>query len=202
MTGSLRPRLTPEGLFIPTYRFLIPIRWRWDGTNCPDEDLHAMVTLDPWPQGVLVNAFMPCRPDVRVPDAPVGTRVPELWTYDVVELFLSGPEGYLEVEIGAGGHFLILSFSQPRVMTNAHEDFRPDMVFHPRTEQDMWNTEMILPEWILPKGMNRVNATAIARGEFLSNRPLHGPKPDFHQPRYFKYAPRLGTLPQPPETEE
>ena len=49
-----------------------------------------------------------------MPDAPRGARVANLWEYDVVECFLVGPDGrYLELELGAGGHFLALLFDAP-----------------------------------------------------------------------------------------
>ena len=64
------------------------------------------------------------------PPQPPHTRVADLYEYDVVECFLVGEGGrYLEVELGAGGHFLVLSFDAPRVLADAHEDLDPVLRF-------------------------------------------------------------------------
>jgi hypothetical protein len=160
------------------------IEREWHGGPCADERLHGVVRLSPRPGGLEIQASLPHQPSPRVPAAPPRTRVADLYEYDVVECFLVGEGGrYLEVELGAGGHFLVLSFRAPRVLADAHEDLEPRLDFErgPRA----WSATMLLPEDLLPSGIRAVNAFVIAGGRFLAWHPLPGAVPDFHQPERF-----------------
>lgn len=102
----------------------------------------------------------------------------------MVECFLAGAAGrYLEVELGAGGHFLVLSFEAPRVRLDDHADLEPRLRFEPG--EDAWRSTIELPEGLIPPGPHRLNAFVIASGRFLAWHPLPGPEPDFHQPARF-----------------
>jgi len=117
----------------------------------------------------------------RVPAAPPGTRVDGLWEYDVVECFLAGEGGrYLEIELGAAGHFLVLSFRAPRVRASACEDLAPRPA-HGSMPGGWWAT-LRLPRALLPAGLRAGSAFAIAGGELLAHQPVPGSVPDFHQP--------------------
>ena len=126
----------------------------------------------------------------RVPDAPSGTRVDGLWRYDVVELFLAGAGGrYFELELGAAGHWLALSFDAPRVRADAHESLA--LAVDVGRVSGGWWARTALPLALLPPGVASGNAFAIAAGRFLAHHPLRGARPDFHQPAGFP-ALRLG----------
>lgn len=124
---------------------------------------------------------MPQRGDERLPDTPSGERVANLWEYDVVEVFLVGPgHRYLEVELGAGGHWLVLGFSEIRKRSNEYEAFEPRMTFSKNESE--WTSEMVIPWHMIPKDVRALNAFVIANGQFLAHAPLPGLEPDFHQP--------------------
>lgn len=87
----------------------------WSGELCSDERVYAHVSLGMNRSGMLIRAQAPILDSPLIPDAPVGSRVEKLWTYDVVEVFFVGPgHCYVEVELGAGGHYLVLGFDSIR----------------------------------------------------------------------------------------
>jgi hypothetical protein len=179
LSGILRVPRAPDGLHLAIER-------EWDGAPCADARLHGEVMLSLRPGGLEIRASLPHQETPRVPSAPPGTRVADLYEYDVVECFLVGEGGrYLEVELGAGGHFLALSFDAPRVLADAHEDLGPELHFERGTQR--WRSTLQLPAELLPPGICAVNAFVIAGGHHLAWHPLPGPRadPDFHQPDRF-----------------
>ena len=168
-------------------RLTLAIRRRWDGSACADPRLHARVTLSARAPGLSIEGRLPDPAPERLPDAPVGERVADLWHYDVVECFLVGKGGrYLEVELGAGGHFLVLSFDAPRVLADDRAQLRP-RVAHQRDGRG-WRTALTLPWDCVPAGVCGLNAFVSARGEHLAWAPLPGVAPDFHQPARYPRA--------------
>jgi hypothetical protein len=172
-------------------RLVLPLERHWNGTRCPNLRHRGEVSLA-LGDGVLelsasfVHQRMP-----RVPEAKPGTRVANLWEYDVVECFLVGAGGrYLEIELGAGGHFLLLGFDAPRRRVEEHADLVPDLAHG--SERERWLSWLELPLALLPEGLCALNAFAIAGGAFLAHSALPGATPDFHQPQAF---PRAGFAP-------
>jgi hypothetical protein len=166
---------------------VLPIERLWDGTACPHAHLHGRVELAAQDDGLEIVAGLPHQPTPRIPDAAKGTRVANLWEYDVVECFLAGAGGrYLEVELGAGGHFLVLSFSAPRVCSDSHEDLRPSLDF--TSDPTGWRARLVLDWALVPRGLEALNAFVIAGGAHLAYAPLPGSAPDFHQPARFPRA--------------
>ncbi len=107
----------------------------------------------------------------------------------MVECFVVGAEGYLEVELGAGGHFLVLDFAAPRVRRNAYEAFVPRMTFEPCLEGNpAWRSSILIPWSMVPVRIQGVNAYVISCHHYLCYHPLPGPTPDFHQPERFPYV--------------
>lgn len=170
---------------------MLEIKTFWDGTPCADERLHGTVNVEVLESGLRITASLPHQPTPRIPDAPALTRVANLWEYDVVECFLVGEEKYLEVELGAGGHFLVLDFTAPRVLANTYEDLVPDMEFNPNAGGGRWTSTIWLPWEVVPRGIKAVNAFVIVGEQYLCNAPLPGPKPDFHQPDRFPPCPPM-----------
>ena len=168
---------------------VLPIVTYWDGTPCVNTRLHGVVTLGAEAEGLCITASLPPQECPSVPVAPPRTRVANLWEYDVVECFIVGAEGYLEVELGAGGHFLVLDFTAPRVRRNAYEAFVPRMTFEPCPEgKPAWSSSILIPWSMVPMPVQGVNAYVISRNHYLCYHPLPGPKPDFHQPERFPYV--------------
>ncbi len=154
----------------------------WNGSNCPDDRLWTNVFVSQIREGLLVRVEAPMLHDQKVPDAPMGSRVEGLWEYDVVELFLVGPgHTYLEIELGAGGHFLVLGFDSIRHRSNAFEQFAP-MIRFERTGEKLWKSSLTIPWKMVPENLRALNAFAIMGGEFLAFSPLPGKEPNYHQP--------------------
>lgn len=174
-------------------RLVLPIERYWDGAPCPHAHLHGRVELAAAGEGLEIAASLPHQPEPRIPDAPPGTRVADLWYYDVVECFLAGAGGrYLEVELGAGGHFLVLSFSAPRMRSDSH----PDLVLPVDFASDAkgWRSRVVIAWALVPPGLEALNAYVIAGGAHLAYGSLPGPAPEYHQPACFPRA-RLASPP-------
>lgn len=175
-------------LLIPPAPHLLqlPITTSWDGTPCRDRQLHGLVTLWSEAAGVWVSATLPQQQPPCIPPVPPYTRVANLWEYDVVECFLAGEDGYLEVELGAGGHFLVLAFTAPRRLANAYEHFIPRMTYQAAGQDNLsWMASLMLPWRMLPRNVQRGNAYVSSRGQYLCYQPLPGTRADFHQPERF-----------------
>ena len=137
--------------------------------------------------GLWLRAWVPDPHPTRIPDAPPGSRVADLWRYDVVECFLVGEKGhYLEAEIGPGGHFLVLSFEAPRKCSGVHLSLQPELE-HDRTPEG-WSAGIRLDWALVPPGLCALNAFVCARGRFLAYHPVPGDEPDFHQPDSYPAA--------------
>ena len=166
---------------------VLPLRASWDGTALADPRLHGFLALSAEAAGLRVRGGLPDPAPGPAPPAPVGSRVAKLWETDVVELFWVGPEGrYVELELGAHGHFLVLSFRAPRDRVDAHETLRPE-VGH-RLDAHGWETALCLPWSLLPQPLEALAAFALARGAYVAAHPLPGTAPDFHQPAHFPRA--------------
>ena len=164
----------------------LPITHFWDGEPCSNPGLHGEVRILPVKEGLEVVASLPHQPVPALPDAPAGARVHGLWQFDVVELFLAGAEGYTELELGPGGHFLLFRFSAPRVLSDACETLQLPLYLTPlAADGRSWSVRTIVPWSLLPTPLERLNAYAIAGGQYLCFSPLPGEKPDFHQPHRF-----------------
>jgi hypothetical protein len=160
---------------------------RWDGSSVEDARLHARVRLQACADGLAFESSLPHQPRPRLPSAPRGARVSDLWEYDVVECFVVGRDGrYLELELGAGGHFLALCFDAPRRCSDALESLRPALAH--RADARGWTARMLAPWSIVPAEVAALNAFVAAGGELLAHHPLPGPRPDFHQPQRFPAA--------------
>jgi len=159
----------------------------WNGAAAPDPRRRGRVDLSAWESGLRVEARLEGPGPSRVPDAPVGTRVADLWHYDVLECFLAGAEGdYVEVELGAGGHFLVLSFEGPRQLRDAREQLALE-VDHERDSQG-WRTAITLPWRCVPEPLCALDAFAIIGETHLAFSPMPGIEPDFHQPDAYPRA--------------
>lgn len=166
---------------------MLPIERYWDGAPCPHAHLHGRVELAARDDGLEIAASLPHQPAPRIPAAPRGARVANLWEYDVVECFLAGAGGrYLEVELGAGGHFLVLSFSAPRVRSDSHETLALPVDF--ASDASGWRSRVVIERALVPPGLQALNAFVIAGGAHLAYGSLPGAAPDFHQLACFPLA--------------
>jgi aminoglycoside phosphotransferase (APT) family kinase protein len=161
----------------------------WNGAACPDKRLHGAVTLSSTPEGLLITATLPHQMSSSMPAQPPGTRVADLWQYDVVECFIVGSRKYLEVELGAGGHFLILDFCNraPRIRDHEYQRFHPTLEWLPSVPGDpgRWRSSVVIPWEMVPTRVSAVNVFVIVRDNFLAYHSVEGSTPDFHQPMAF-----------------
>jgi hypothetical protein len=138
--------------------------------------------------GVHVRALTPPLTRVSAPAAPVGSRADRLWEHDVVEAFFMDEDGqYLEVELGLGGHYLVLGFDAPRHMVADFADV-PFSVRHEELPDGRRVNELLIPRELFPTHLKALNAYAILSGQFFAYHPVPGDKPDFHQPELFPFA--------------
>ncbi len=161
---------------------VIDVTSLWNGSPCSDASLHAEVRIQQSPLGLNIVASAPQRSDAHIPDAAPG-RLDGLWNFDVVEVFLAGETNYLEIELGAGGHWLVLEFDGIRQRSNEYVDFEPVTTHAVRDQR--WESGITVPWNMIPSGLARMNAFAIAGGQFLALHAVPGTEPDFHQPQSF-----------------
>ncbi|MEK9155469.1 MAG: hypothetical protein AAB839_02355, partial [Patescibacteria group bacterium] len=156
----------------------------WNGTPCTEENLHGTVVITRQDDGLEIQMSLPHQQAPNIPEnVSIGSRVANLWEYDVVECFLAGEQGYFELELGAGGHFLALSFSAPRVRSNEHLDWQPKIDY--RADAQGWTSTVLVPWHMVPSGLRSANAFVIVRDNFLAFHPTPGDVPNFHQPESF-----------------
>ncbi len=133
------------------------------------------------------------------PSASPGLFTPELWKYDVAELFLANPSTgeYLEFNLTANGAWWASKFSSIRKPTAQ----QPDFTSHIRSHQDLSDTHhsvvgLQVPLKFLKKEIDfglatAANITVICDSpshRYLSASKLPGAQPDFHQPTNFTTA--------------
>ena len=161
-------------------RLALALDRQWHGA--PSREVCGRLELSRVGGDLQLRALLRQAGTPRVPTAPPGTRVEGLWNFDVVECFLAGSGGrYLEIEIGASAHFLLLAFHARRLRAHSWPDLRLP-TSHGRTPDGAWWAALRVPGALLPSGLRAANACAIAAGRFLAYHPLPGPIPDFHQP--------------------
>ena len=156
----------------------------WNGSSCADESLRATASFSQTKEGLRVHLGAVLRGDEKIPSARPG-RFDGLWEYDVVEAFFVGVDGhYLELELGAGSHWLLLSFDSIRHRSNSHET--PDFLMSRYSVTGKtWGSEVVIPWTLMPMPLIALNAFQIARGHFHAAYKLPGAQADFHQPGEF-----------------
>jgi len=157
----------------------------WNGDPCGGESLHTEVWVMKKQGGLEVRVHSPQLPNQSLPNAPHDTRVEGLWKYDVVELYFVGEDGtYTEVELGAGGNYLVLSFNGVRQQSNDWEG-REFNHRNATATPGTWQSVIQLPWDVLPAKIVRMNAFVSAGGHQLAWSAVPGTEPNFHQPSVF-----------------
>lgn len=130
------------------------------------------------------------------PDALPGQFTPELWKYDVAELFLTNPgtAEYLEFNLTSNGAWWASKFSSVRKASPSQPDFiRQVHSHHECVEGHHGVASLKIPLNFLKKeidfGVSTAANITIIRDSpsprYLSASKLPGAQPDFHQPAEF-----------------
>jgi len=159
--------------------FVTRIDRTWDGQSVPEADV-ASVRLTHESGGIRIDVRSPFHGDPPPPGSPGPTD--SLWNFEIVEVFLAGHDGYLEVELGPWGHYLVLELGAPRV---ARQRLIPIEFTVTRRDETHWEGTAVVPLTLRPAGLSRYNAyrihgTGTAR-RHLARFPVPGLKPDFHR---------------------
>lgn len=170
----------PQSLRLKIDRF-------WNGEPCGDSSACAQVWLSHSEAGITLKVEAAVYAEQMIPVGPTDKPFEGLWDYDVVELFLVAENGhYLEVELGAGGHWLVLGFDGVRHRSNSYPDLQTER--HYETDGKVWTSSIVIPWAIVPQPVTNLNAYAICQGEFLAYNPVPGVVADYHQPATFPAA--------------
>lgn len=146
------------------------------------------------------------RPACLHPQCRPGVFQPELWRYDVAELFLADPRSgrYMEWNLAPNGAWWCCEFTAPRVRAEEGDVEMPDVATFAELAADgAWVAVMALPLDLLRARLDfgldtRANVTFILESpqpRFVSATPLGGGVPDFHLPDRFA---AVSFVPLPP----
>lgn len=124
------------------------------------------------------------------PAAGCGDFVEGLWEHDVAEMFIAGPEGYLEFNLSPAGAWWAARFSAPRVRDERMG--RPQVITRAHHTAAGWLAALGVPLDALRQHVgwdekNRINVTMIVGSpqQFLTVADLGEGAPDFHRPDGF-----------------
>ncbi|MGJ8725393.1 MAG: hypothetical protein ACSHYB_12615 [Roseibacillus sp.] len=125
-----------------------------------------------------------------MPNSKEGQFCPELWRFDVAELFLADPirQSYLEVNLAPNGAWWMCWFRDVRLAQEKQPDFA-GVKAEGQWQSDAWSASIRIPKRLLPPlEALSYNITFILNSpqqSFHSLAPLPGEEPDFHQPSSF-----------------
>ena len=130
------------------------------------------------------------------PDASPGQFTPELWKYDVAELFIANPNTgeYLEFNLTSNGAWWASKFSSVRHPSIQQPEFTTKISsYHDLAGAEQFVAGLQIPLIFLKKEIDfgastTANITIIRNSpsqRFLSACKLPGSQPDFHQPQNF-----------------
>jgi len=120
------------------------------------------------------------------PSAEAGQFTPELWKWDVAEIFIAGSDRkYVEVNLSPNDGWWMQGFSAVR---QVDEEFSVHE-YKVNCEGGQWSCDLsVLQNYLGASSEWMVNVTAILNSpdyEFLSLAKLTGEEADFHQPDSF-----------------
>jgi len=127
-----------------------------------------------------------------ISSSPSPGPYPELWNYEVVELFFlaSSTNHYLELEFSPHGHYLVLLLTDRRKILKQMLPLPYYKVEYPSS--DRWIGRAHIPRSLFPAHVDRFNAYAIhgqddkRTYESLYPATIDSEKPDFHRLEFFQ----------------
>ncbi len=173
----------------------------WNGTPV-DVAEQTYLEIEHRPAGVLLDFTTPFYNDPPPPLLPEADIVstPELWNYEVVELFIkhAHSEQYTEMELGPHGNYLVLRLNGVRQRVSEGHPLR----YKSYLEAGHWMGTALLEHAHLPPrpwvfNAYRIHGTEPGR-RYLSlfSQPATDDAPDFHRLETFKSL-EFGPSPTP-----
>ncbi len=149
--------------------------------SATDDKNHLFIEID-------APFFNDSAPPLRLPPGPY----PELWNYEVVELFFlsSSTNHYIELEFSPHGYYIVLLLTDRRKLLKQLLPL-PDYTVE-RPSSDRWFGRVHIPRDLFPAHIDRFNAYAIhgqddkRTYEALYPAPFESEKPDFHRLELFQ----------------
>lgn len=165
----------------PLYQGRIAKSWNGDPLPAPAA---VMFELERRPQGLLIDFCSPFYQD-PLPEQAAGTT-PELWNYEVVEFFVAGGQQYTEIELGPGGHYLMLKLNGYRQCLSQGHSLR----YKTYQAAGFWMGTALIELADLPPEPWTFNAYAIhgqaSSRQYLAAFPSLTSAPDFHHLQSFQ----------------
>jgi hypothetical protein len=130
------------------------------------------------------------------PDAKSGKFTPELWKYDLVEMFIADPHSnrYMEFNLAPNNAWWSCEYTTPRIRTYKKDEILPEVKTYEKHSSDgSWTVGIAIPLYILRARLNfgfeslmNVNFILYSPDQkFFSVAKLPKKEPDYHQPAYF-----------------
>ena len=136
----------------------IEISKSWDGKETFNP-VHLNVSYESSTNSLILDILAPYYNDAKSKLFPAG-RCPELWNYEVVELFISSCERsnlkkcpYFEIVVGPHNHYIILQHTGEANFFESKDDILlsnpPDIKIN--HENSTWSANIMIPLSLLPE---------------------------------------------------
>jgi hypothetical protein len=150
----------------------------WDGQPIPAaQQVHLSLELDE--QALTITLVAPFYNDPP-PPLPAGP-CPELWEYEVVELFIANGQHYTEIELAPRGQHLVLQLHGIRQKVAE----QLPITYAAHIDGPQWQGQARIPVSLLPAQPWTMNAYAIhgqgTERTYLAAHAVPGSEPDFHR---------------------
>lgn len=163
----------------------LKIESTWKGDPLPFH-AHSHLEIERRPAGLLLDFSTPFYNDPAPPlslETGATASTPELWNYEVMELFIAHGEHYTEIEVGPHGHYLVLRFDGMRQRISEGHTLR----YKSYLESGQWMGTVLIENKDLPPepwsfNAYRIHGVGASRCYLSAFAQSHtDSQPDFHQ---------------------
>ncbi|XP_028401964.1 UPF0462 protein C4orf33 homolog [Dendronephthya gigantea] len=163
--------------------YLIENTWHGDAIKSHDP-VKLTLSASADNKYIVVKVDAPFFNDPGIPNAPAGEPCPQLWDYEVVEIFFLGEDTkYLEVELCPHGQHLVLML---KGIKNIIKD-ELELQYTVEKSEKRWTGEAKIPVEYLPPNVTLLNAYAIhGSGESRQYEALYPANKEFDQPNFHR----------------
>jgi len=165
--------------------FVFSIATTWNGEPVNHSPVELKVSSEN-ETSVRVDVAGPLFNDPGPPPVTSGRPCPELWEYEVAEIFFLGKEDkYLEVELCPHGQHLVLFLNGTRNMVKDKLDLNYTAEID--DARKTWKGSAIIPLEYFPPEVTKINAYAIhGSGNGRQYEALYPASKDFHTPDFHR----------------